>query len=112
MIYLDDYKGKQEIAKLLQRQNENNWNGGDTYLDKAFHVLINEGLTPSRGSRKNVPQIAVVITDGQSTDPLATEIALQRLRQKNFITFAIGRFNILINVSTYIYCSNLLCMQS
>ncbi|XP_071179460.1 collagen alpha-6(VI) chain-like isoform X1 [Mytilus edulis] len=87
LFQLNDFKTKKQIASLLKYIP---WRGGDTYLDKALKLLMSDGLVASQGSRNNVPQITIVITDGQSTNPRETEKMLVELRRMNFIVFAIG----------------------
>ncbi|KAG7232267.1 hypothetical protein INR49_009312, partial [Caranx melampygus] len=60
--------------------------GGDTYTGKAIDFIRTEFFTS--GVRSRVPQIAVVITDGESSDKV-TEPA-QKLRNQGVIVFAIG----------------------
>ncbi|CAC5383549.1 COL6A [Mytilus coruscus] len=86
-LELNDFKTKEQIATLLKSIP---WRGGDTYLDKALNLLMTDGLVASHGSRNNVPQITIVITDGKSTNPRETEKMLVDLRRRNFIVFAIG----------------------
>lgn len=63
---------------------------GGTETGKAIDFLLNNYYTEEAGSRVNqrVPQIAVVITDGDSTDDVMEPA--QRLRQLGVIVFAIG----------------------
>lgn len=93
LFQLDDFKTKEQIATLLKSIP---WRGGDTYLDKALKRLMTDGLVASHGSRNNVPQIIIVITDGKSTNPRETEKMLVELRRRNFIVFAIGMLELLI----------------
>ncbi|CAC5383550.1 COL6A [Mytilus coruscus] len=90
LFQLDDFKTKEEIAKVLMEMNANDWKGGNTYMDKALRLLMKEGLSTSHGSRHGVPQIAVIITDGRATDRKEFEKAVNELRQTNYIVFAIG----------------------
>lgn len=86
-FHLTDYTDKQDVASAVSRIK---WKGGNTFLDKALRMLRTEGLNKAYGSRENVPQIAVIITDGVSTDPYATKLELKRLHTLNYILFAIG----------------------
>ncbi|VDI35984.1 Hypothetical predicted protein [Mytilus galloprovincialis] len=90
LFQLDDFKTKEEIAKVLMEMNANDWKGGNTYMDKALRLLMKEGLSTSHGSRYGVPQIAVIITDGRATDRKEFEKAVNELRQTNYLVFAIG----------------------
>ncbi|CAC5384027.1 COL6A [Mytilus coruscus] len=87
-FHLTDYTNKQDVAAAVSRIK---WKGGNTFLDKALRMLRTEGLNKAYGSREeNVPQIAVIITDGVSTDSYATKQELKRLHTLNYILFAIG----------------------
>lgn len=87
LLHLNDFKTKSEIVSMLENTP---WVGGDTQLDKAFDVLMSEGMSPAFGGRSNVPQIVIVITDGRSTSPEKTDLAIRKLRQRNYIVYAIG----------------------
>ncbi|VDI35983.1 Hypothetical predicted protein, partial [Mytilus galloprovincialis] len=93
LFKLDDFKTKKEIAKILDdRKNfvKYQWEGGDTNIGNALRLLMDEGLSTSHGSRADVPQIAVIITDGDPNDRDDFASALLELRKKNIIVFAIG----------------------
>lgn len=93
LFKLDDFKTKKEIAKILDdRKNfvKYQWEGGDTNIGKALRLLMDEGLSTSHGSRADVPQIAVIITDGDPNDRDDFASALLELRKTNIIVFAIG----------------------
>ncbi|XP_063396364.1 collagen alpha-1(XII) chain-like isoform X2 [Mytilus trossulus] len=90
LFQLDDFKTKEEISKYLLEMNADEWKGGNTYMDKALRLLMKEGLSTSHGSRNGVPQIAVIITDGEATDRRKFEKAVNELRLTNYIVFAIG----------------------
>uniref|UniRef100_A0A087XJL2 Collagen type VI alpha 6 chain n=1 Tax=Poecilia formosa TaxID=48698 RepID=A0A087XJL2_POEFO len=66
------------------------YRAGGTNTGKAIDFLMSEYFTEEAGSRasQRVPQIAVVITDGDSSDNV-TDPAL-RLREQGVIVFAIG----------------------
>ncbi|XP_070768097.1 collagen alpha-6(VI) chain-like [Enoplosus armatus] len=62
---------------------------GGTQTGKAIDFLLTRYFTEDAGSRSSqrVPQIAVVITDGDSTDDVV--LPAQRLRQHGVIVFAV-----------------------
>lgn len=64
--------------------------GGGTATGKAITVLREEFFTKANGSRadQRVPQIAVVLTDGESEDDV--KLPAKALRQQGVIVFAIG----------------------
>ncbi|CAC5383552.1 COL6A [Mytilus coruscus] len=93
LYQLDDFKTEKEIAKILDdRKNFERyyWKGGNTNIGKALRLLIDEGLSTSHGSRTDVPQIAVILTDGDPNNSTVFASALLKLRKTNIIVFAIG----------------------
>lgn len=63
---------------------------GDTETGKAMNFTLNTYFTEEAGSRvdQRVPQIAVVITDGDSADDV--QGPAQSLRRRGVIVFAVG----------------------
>lgn len=84
---LGDYANKadlfQKIEKIPLRQ-------GGTYMGKAMTFLKENYFTSAGGSRidQKVPQIVVVVTDGDSRDDI--KIPAEELRAQGVIIFAIG----------------------
>uniref|UniRef100_A0A3Q2UP15 Collagen type VI alpha 6 chain n=1 Tax=Fundulus heteroclitus TaxID=8078 RepID=A0A3Q2UP15_FUNHE len=83
-------KQHQHAASLLTAIDTFSYKTGGTETGKAIDFLISQHFTEEAGSRaaQRVPQIAVIITDGDSTDEV--EEPAQRLRQHGVILFAIG----------------------
>ena len=63
---------------------------GDTYTGKALHYVWRKSFSANHGARKHVPHIAVVITDGRSSDPRRTRIEASRARAHGAHIFAVG----------------------
>ncbi|XP_054869683.1 collagen alpha-6(VI) chain isoform X2 [Amphiprion ocellaris] len=84
---LKDHMDKQS---LLTAVDTFQYRTGGTETGEAIDFLLNQYFTEDAGSRINqrVPQIAVVITDGDSTDDVVAPAV--RLRQRGVIVFAIG----------------------
>ncbi|XP_059194891.1 collagen alpha-6(VI) chain-like [Centropristis striata] len=84
---LKDHKDKKSLLSALERIP---YRLGDTNTGKAMQFLLDEYFTEVAGSRasKRVPQIAVVITDGESTDEV--EKPAQKLREQGAIVFGVG----------------------
>ena len=64
---------------------------GLTNTGAAITEMVNVGFSAARGARLNDPnvaQVAVIITDGRSTDFVGN--AAKLLRARNIKTFAIG----------------------
>ncbi|KAB5586432.1 hypothetical protein PHYPO_G00001530 [Pangasianodon hypophthalmus] len=84
---LGEYADKND---LLEKVDKLTYLRGGTETGKALDFILNNYFTESGGSRINesVPQIAVVITDGESTDDM--EIPAMKLRRKGVLIFTIG----------------------
>ncbi|XP_063343317.1 collagen alpha-4(VI) chain-like [Pelmatolapia mariae] len=84
---LTDHRDKNSLLAAVENLTHR---GGGTETGKAIDFLQEEYFTKEAGSRadRRVPQIAVVITDGESTDDVLEPA--RRLRQHGVIVFAIG----------------------
>jgi len=84
---LGDYANK---AELIKKIDDLPYRTGGTYMGKAMNFLKESYFTSAGGSRINekVPQIVVVITDGDSADDIKGPA--EDLRQKGIIIFAIA----------------------
>ncbi|XP_077431453.1 collagen alpha-6(VI) chain [Vanacampus margaritifer] len=83
-------KDHMDKKSLLAELDKFPYRTGGTETGKAIDFLRTEFFTEIAGSRANqrVPQIAVVITDGDSADDVVE--AARRLRQHGVIVFSIG----------------------
>lgn len=83
-------KDHMEKTALLAALDSFPYRTGGTETGKAIDFLRTQYFTKEAGSRANqrVPQIAVVITDGDSTDDVI--VPAQNLRKHGVIVFAIG----------------------
>ncbi|KAM6910513.1 collagen alpha-6(VI) chain [Xenentodon cancila] len=79
-----------DAQSLLAEVDRFPYRSGGTETGKAIDFLRSEYFTKDAGSRieQRVPQIAVVITDGDSADEVLTPA--QELRKKGVIVFGIG----------------------
>ncbi|XP_065439672.1 collagen alpha-6(VI) chain isoform X2 [Chrysemys picta bellii] len=87
-FYLNQYPTKSEIVEAIQNDRTI---GGSTYTAKA--VDYSEALfAQEHGGRKSkgVPQILIVITDGDSHDAKYLNDTAKRLRDKGIIIYAVG----------------------
>ncbi|XP_067456428.1 collagen alpha-6(VI) chain-like isoform X1 [Thunnus thynnus] len=84
---LKDHKDKRSLLAALDRLSHRQ---GGTKTGKAIKFLQEQYFTNVTGSRadERVPQIAVVITDGKSTDDV--KVHAQNLRKHGVIVFGIG----------------------
>ncbi|GAA6097435.1 collagen alpha-6(VI) chain-like [Tachysurus ichikawai] len=75
---------------LLEKVDKLTYLKGGTETGKALGFILNNYFTEAGGSRikENVPQIAVVITDGDSADE--TKTPAMELRRKGVLIFSIG----------------------
>ncbi|KAM6375888.1 collagen alpha-6(VI) chain-like [Alca torda] len=88
LFYLNKYTTKQDITEAIQRDDPL---GQSTYTAKALdHSQM--FFTEEHGSRKSkgVPQVLMVITDGESHDKDTLDDAAQRLRNKGVTIYAVG----------------------
>ncbi|CAM2105654.1 unnamed protein product [Caretta caretta] len=87
-FYLNKYTAKSEIVEAIQNDVTK---GGSTYTAKA--IDYSEALfAQEHGSRKSkgVPQILIVITDGESHDKAQLGDTAKRLRDNGIIIYAVG----------------------
>lgn len=84
---LNTYQDKQEILAYIQKLP---YKGGGTMTGLGLDFILKEQFTEQAGSRarQGVPQIAVVITDGQSQDDV--EPHANDLRHRGIVLYAIG----------------------
>nr|XP_017207020.1 collagen alpha-6(VI) chain [Danio rerio] len=84
---LGEYANK---AELFRKIDNLPYRTGGTYMGKAMNFLKDNYFTSAGGSRvsEKVPQVVVVITDGDSTDDIKGPA--EDLRKKGIIIFAIG----------------------
>ena len=67
------------------------YNSGNTQTHLALQYVMNNSFKPAAGDRPNVPNILIVMTDGQSTSPTLTTAETQKLHRIPGLTvFAIG----------------------
>ncbi|XP_062851497.1 collagen alpha-4(VI) chain [Trichomycterus rosablanca] len=86
-FFLNTYEEKQEILDYIKKLP---YKTGGTNTGLGLQFLLNNHFVEQAGSRANqrVPQIAIVITDGNSQDEV--EPYAQELRQKGIRLYAIG----------------------
>ena len=79
----------QDKKDILQYINILPYMGGGTQTGLGLDYMLTEHFVEAAGSRgQNVPQIAVVITDGKSQDNV--ESHAQDLKRKGIVLYAIG----------------------
>lgn len=88
-FYLDTYTTK---ACLLNAIGQITWKGGNNNLHRALNMVRTKGLIPAHGSRgnKGVPQVVIVMSDGETTDTRKLDMELRRFLRQKYVVFAIG----------------------
>ncbi|KAM7337042.1 hypothetical protein ACRRTK_003161 [Alexandromys fortis] len=88
LFYLDDLGTKLEVISALQNDQPM---GGNTYTAEAL-AFSDHMFTEARGSRlhKGVPQVLIVITDGESHDAEKLNATAKALRDKGILVLAVG----------------------
>ncbi|KFO32697.1 Collagen alpha-6(VI) chain [Fukomys damarensis] len=88
LFYLDDLDTKLEVISVLQGDQPM---GGNTYTAEAL-AFADHMFTEARGSRlhRGVPQVLIVITDGESHDAEKLNATAQALRDKGILVLAVG----------------------
>ena len=85
---LDTYSNRTSLASAV---NSIQYSGGLTNTADALHLLINQGFDGARPESEGVPRVAIVITDGQSSNGTATKAAAEVLSQNSLISvIAVG----------------------
>lgn len=84
---LNTYQDKKEILQYISQLP---YMGGGTHTGQGLDFMLKEHFVATAGSRaaQNVPQIAVVITDGKSQDNV--ESHAQELKRRGIVLYAIG----------------------
>ncbi|XP_053405850.1 collagen alpha-1(XII) chain-like [Mercenaria mercenaria] len=83
-LHLDDYTDKEALLKAIDVVP---YIAGITETHSALYLLKDEGF---RGSRPDVPNIAVVVTDGKSFHTNLTTVASEELQAQGVVMFGIG----------------------
>lgn len=82
-------------TSLLQAIDALEYISGETNTSGALNVMMNQVLNASFSYRQNVPSVAIIITDGRSTDPSPVQPAIDRVHAANVKTYAIGITNLI-----------------
>ncbi|KAG7217829.1 hypothetical protein INR49_009317 [Caranx melampygus] len=84
---LNTFQNKRDILQYISRLP---YMGGGTHTGQGLDFMLKEHFVASAGSRaaQDVPQIAVVITDGKSQDNV--ESHAQDLKRRGIVLYAIG----------------------
>ena len=102
-FYLDTHRTKFEIQDAVIRVPHSR---GDTNTAAALTFLKDNMFQFQHGGRPGVPRVAIVLTDGESNDPMQTAYVAEAARRMGIQIFAIGighKVNIaeLKNIASY-----------
>ncbi|GFR75058.1 collagen alpha-1(XII) chain, partial [Elysia marginata] len=78
-FHLNTFSDRQ---KILERVARTEYTQGYTYTNLALDFAREVSFTRENGMRSFAAQVAIVITDGQSTEPHETVVAAQKLRDQ------------------------------
>ncbi|GAB1606555.1 adhesive plaque matrix protein 2-like, partial, partial [Argonauta hians] len=84
---LNEYFTKKEIFRAIK--NIHYYSKG-TMTNSALDYLREKSFTEKAGDRKNIQNIAIVMTDGVSLNPYATKAAARKLRATGTMIFVVG----------------------
>ncbi|CAC5385625.1 unnamed protein product [Mytilus coruscus] len=84
---LDMHLSRQEVMKAIDNVN---YIGGGTNTAEAINYMNQQMFSQKSGARSNVPRIAVVITDGRSSNPTNTANAANQARADNIGVMSVG----------------------
>ncbi|XP_005099133.2 uncharacterized protein LOC101847656 [Aplysia californica] len=84
---LNTYNTAQDVKDAVMRIGKES---AETRTDLALDFLRETIFTHQRGARNNSAKIAIVQTDGKSTEPALTGPAAQALRDEGIVVFVIG----------------------
>ncbi|XP_055985295.1 collagen alpha-6(VI) chain [Sorex fumeus] len=88
LFYLDKFDTKREVISALQKDQPM---GGNTYTAEALR-FSEHMFTEAHGGRlhKGVPQVLIVITDGESHDSDKLNATAKALRDQGILVLAVG----------------------
>ncbi|CAH1783538.1 unnamed protein product [Owenia fusiformis] len=86
-FYLNRYSTKTDVQAAINNIQQMN-QGTNTNL--ALDLLVNDFFTASNGDRTFAPNVAIIITDGQSDDSTATKASATVVKDAGIAVFAIG----------------------
>ncbi|KAJ8314226.1 hypothetical protein KUTeg_008787 [Tegillarca granosa] len=84
---LNDYQTKHSLIDAINRIHHQS---GGTNTDSAIDYLLKHSFTARNGDRSDAPNIAVIITDGQSSSRQSTIREANLLHNRGITTVAIG----------------------
>ena len=87
-FYLNKYHDKARLIQAIKHINYSH--PALTFTNKALAIARTEMLNVINGRRPDALPFVIVVTDGKSSNPYATEIEAKKLHAMNVTVFAIG----------------------
>ncbi|XP_070211137.1 uncharacterized protein [Littorina saxatilis] len=84
---LNTHEDKDDVLSAVQAIM---YRGGTTDTASGLLTMKNEMFTAANGDRENVPRFGIVITDGKSTDDVATKKAAREVRAAGITLLSVG----------------------
>lgn len=85
-FHLNRYNNQKDLIEAIRKIG---YRKGSTNTHLALR-LLNTVFQRKYGDRIGVPNIAIVVTDGKSNNPLSTKIEAGKLQKANVVMFSIG----------------------
>ncbi|XP_055956828.1 uncharacterized protein LOC126821645 [Patella vulgata] len=106
--YTDSASLKREVANI-------SYIGVGTNTAEALNITANSVFVESNGMRSNAARVAIVVTDGQSNNPVETIAAVPILKSKGVIVFSVGVANVnpveLETISSEVNCTHVFILN-
>ncbi|ELT91748.1 hypothetical protein CAPTEDRAFT_112968, partial [Capitella teleta] len=85
---LEQSRSKEAVNEALGNLEQDG--GLVTYTSKAIELMRKQCFTKRMGGRENVTKIGILISDGQTTDPIATAYQAHKAKMDGIHIFAVG----------------------
>lgn len=86
-FYLDTFQTKEQVKRAIAKIRQIH---GDTNTASAIAFMRDVAFSPMHGARRDIPQIAVILTDGKSNKPWMTSREAIKAKASGIHVFAIG----------------------
>ncbi|XP_061189713.1 collagen alpha-3(VI) chain-like isoform X2 [Saccostrea echinata] len=87
-FYLDKFHTKEDVLSAIGRISQ--MHGYATHTNKAIKFMREKMFSVNHGAREDVPQIGIVLTDGQSSNMLMTVWEASKAKRQKIYIFSIG----------------------
>ncbi|XP_052786251.1 cartilage matrix protein-like [Mya arenaria] len=86
-FYMNTYQDRPSVQQAI---NNIAYHSGLTHTGEALRFMHTDSFSAAHGDRANVPNIAIVVTDGQSNNPTLTAAEAKAARDAGITILAIG----------------------